>query len=369
MAQLLITAAVLLHLLVDKRPSEATISVTLIYYPLRCQSKNWNGQELGIDSPRLPVRYCEATMSSPRVAVVVVSFNTKSLLLECLQSIRSTTGPILVEAIVVDNGSHDGSPEMVREFYPEVRLIANTTNLGFGRACNQGIRSTSAPFVLLLNSDARLSESSLDPLLSCFSSDEQCAAAGCCLLDTTACERPNTWRFLTPLNQALESLGLTRFTPERFSRSYKPRPDENGIDCSVDWIEASCLMLRRAAVEQVGLFDERFFMYSEDEDLCWRLRLSGWRICYSNRGHSIHHGGASARHNPLENLRHFYRSQYLLLLKQRGSASAQLYLVATETALLLKRIWHRARGNTRRLRDAQLRLKAIRQAVPVKDPL
>jgi GT2 family glycosyltransferase len=300
-------------------------------------------------------------MSSPRVAVVVISFNTKPLLFECLGSIK-IHGPALVETIVVDNASVDGSPEMVREFYPDVRLITNTKNLGFARACNQGIRSTSAPFVLLLNSDARLSESSLDALFSCFSLEEKCAAAGCSLLDGTGRERPSTWRFLTPFNQSLESLGLSRFAPIRFSRTHKPEPNPNGIDCSVNWIEASCLMLKRAAAEQVGLFDERFFMYSEDEDLCWRLVRSGWLICYSNRGNAIHHGGASAEHSPFQNLCHFYRSQYLLLLKHRGSASARLYLAATGLTMLLKHAWHLARGNWPRLNDARLRYQATKQA-------
>jgi GT2 family glycosyltransferase len=308
------------------------------------------------------MQYCDPTMSSLTVSVVVVSFNTKALLFECLASLKSATGGRLSEAVVVDNASNDGSTEMVRECYPDVRLITNPANRGFAGACNQGIRSTSAPFILLLNSDARLSESCVDALLSCFSLEAKCGAAGCSLFDANGCERPSTWRFLTPLNQALESLGLNRVAPERFARGYKASPGERGIDCSVDWIEASCLMVRRAAAEQAGLFDERFFMYSEDEDLCWRLRDSGWLICYSNRGHAVHHGGASAQLNPLQSLCHFYRSQYLFLLKHRGKASARFYLVATEAALLLKRAWQRLQGNSNLVRDLQLRWKAIRQA-------
>jgi GT2 family glycosyltransferase len=308
------------------------------------------------------MRYSEATMSSPPVAVVIVSFNTRDLLRECLESLKCAGNVLLSGSVVVDNASHDGSPDMVRQCYPGVRLISNATNLGFARACNQGIRSTSAPFVLLLNSDARISESCLDALLSSFSLKDTCGAAGCSLVDATGRERPSTWHFLTPFNQALELLGLTRFAPERFGRSYKPRPGPDGIDCSVDWVEASCLMVRRTAVEQTPLFDERFFMYSEDEDLCWRLRRSGWMICYSNRGRAVHHGGASAEQNPLQNLCHFYRSQYLLLLKHNGRASAQFFLAANKTALLLKRVWHRLSGNNSRLSDSRLRWKAIKHA-------
>src|SRR5262249_50487135 len=187
------------------------------------------------------------------------------------------------------------------------------------------------------------------------------AAAACTLIDSTGRYRPSTWHFLTAFNQALELVGLTNFLIARFGRSCQPRPYSNGMDCSIDWIEASCLMLRRAALEEVGLLDERFFMYSEDEDLCWRLRRSGWLVCYSNRGRAVHLGGGSARQNPLQNLCHFYRSQHLLLLKQRGPRSARAYLLASQIALLLKQLWHVVRANQERLNDVQLRRKALRE--------
>src|SRR5262245_60479225 len=101
-------------------------------------------------------------MDSPKVAVVVVSYNTQEITLECLDSVRSSCSPAGIELVVVDNASLDGTPEMIRQRYPEARLISNASNLGFAAACNQGIRSTSAPFVLLLNSDARISDSTLD---------------------------------------------------------------------------------------------------------------------------------------------------------------------------------------------------------------
>jgi GT2 family glycosyltransferase len=269
--------------------------------------------------------------------------------------------PAGVEAIVVDNASADGSPELVRASYPEVRLISNSNNLGFARACNQGISSTTAPFVLLLNSDAQLLPSTLDALLSCLARDPRRAAAGCSLIDSSGRDRPSTWNFLTPLNQALEFVGLNGRAFARLSRSYRPRLDPDGVDWSGDWIEASCLMLRRAALEQVGLLDERFFMYSEDEDLCWRLKRCGWLICYSNRAQAVHRGGASAELDASQSMRHFYKSQYLLLLKQRGMLSARIYLAANEAALLLKWAWHAVFGNRERLPDIRLRYKAISQ--------
>jgi len=301
-------------------------------------------------------------MEPPKVAVVVVSFNTRQLLLECLESVSSNLGPASVETTVVDNASDDGSPDAVRQLWPKAHLIANSTNVGFARACNQGIASTTAPFVLLLNSDARLSATSVEALLACLSSEPKRAAAGCRLFNASGRERPSTWNFLTPFNQALELVGLNRFPFSAFSRSRRPRLDENGVDCSVDWIEASCLMLRRTAIQQVGLLDEAFFMYSEDEDLCWRLKQAGWLVCYTNLGHAVHHGGASAERQPILNLSHYYKSQYLFLLKHRGLASARLYLLANQTALFAKKTWHCLTRNQRRLSEARQRWTALKLA-------
>jgi len=121
-------------------------------------------------------------------------------------------------------------------------------------------------------------------------------------------------------------------------------------------------MIRRSALDEVGLLDERFFMYSEDEDLCWRFRGAKWLVCYTDSGHAVHHGGQSAKQDLFQNLCHFYRSQYMLLLKHRGPTSARTYLLANRTALLLKRIWFLIRGHRERLNEVSLRLKALQHA-------
>jgi len=200
-------------------------------------------------------------MQPPTVSVVVVSFNTRQLLLECLESLGPGSEPADIEIVVVDNASSDGSPSMVRELYPQAKLIANSGNLGFAVACNQGIIRSRAPFVLLLNSDARLHATTIKSLVDCFESHLRCAAAGCSLVDSSGHDRPSTWHFLTPFNQALELLNLKSVLPRRFRRSYRSRPGPPGVDCAIDWIEASCLMIRRSALDEVGLLDERFFMY------------------------------------------------------------------------------------------------------------
>ena len=293
--------------------------------------------------------------TSPQVAVVVVSYNTRDLLISCLSSVIESTGPADVEMLVVDNASHDGSLEAVRQTYPQVITIVNPANLGFGAACNQAINASTAPFILLLNSDAAITPQSFQTLYETISASAQCGAAGCRIVNSADSETTNTRNFLTPFNQAFEQAGVMDWINWKYlRRSHRPTPDQNELDCSVDWLDGACLMIRRAALDEVGLFDEEFFIYSEDEDLCFRLRKHGWTICYSAKGSARHHGAASTSQNRFDMLRHFYSSQMLFLSKHRSQASAFLYAVAMKTVLLIKASLLRD-GNRRETAREQLR--------------
>jgi GT2 family glycosyltransferase len=297
---------------------------------------------------------------SPQFAVVVVSYNTRELLLGCLASVIESAATEDVEIVVVDNASSDGSLESVHQTYPQVKTIANQTNLGFGVACNQAIRVTTAPFVLLLNSDATITPASFQALHDAFSTNARCGAAGCRLVGSGGVETTNTRNFLTALNQAAELTGVMGWTDwKRLRRTHRPTTDQNLMDCSVDWIDGACLMVRRAALDEVGLFDEEFFIYSEDEDLCFRLRSHGWTICYSAAGTAHHQGAASSSQNKSVMLRHFYASQMLFLAKHRGNGSALVYLTAMKITLALKS-WLRRDGSRREL--ARDQLLALREA-------
>jgi len=301
---------------------------------------------------------------SPQVAVVVVSYNTRDLLINCLASILESANPDNVEIIVVDNASSDGSLAAVRETYRKVITIANPANVGFGVACNQAIRESTAPFILLLNSDATITPQSFQALLDVMSTNAHCGAAGCRLVDAAGLETPNTRNFLTPFNQAFEQAGVIdsinwKYLRRTYCPTPGPTPDGNQQDCAVDWIDGACLMLRRAALDEVGLFDEDFFMYSEDEDLCFRLREHGWTICYAATGNARHHGAASTTQNKFDMLRHFYSSQMLFLSKHRGPGSVFLYRVAMKTVLLLKCSLLRDRGRRETAREQLRALKTV----------
>jgi len=296
----------------------------------------------------------------PQVAIVIVSYNTRDLLLECVASAFESAQDRSVHLVVVDNASEDGSYEAVRDAYPRATAIRNPANLGFGAACNQGIRATSSPLVLLLNSDARLTPQAFGAMCDCLEQNARCGAAGCRLIDSVGSEVINTRNFLTPLNQALELAGI-KLLRGRLQRTRRPKPDRH--DCTVDWIDGACLMLRRAALEGAGLFDERFFMYSEDEDLCFRLRKLGWLVCFCGEGTAVHHGAASTRLKKAEMLRSFYVSQMLFLSKHRRPPSAFLYSVLMKTVLGLKH-WLLRDVHRRKIAGEQLRAfkEATRQA-------
>jgi GT2 family glycosyltransferase len=297
---------------------------------------------------------------SPQVAVIVVSYNTRDALLQCLTSVVESAPPTETEIVVVDNASTDGSLETVRQSYPWVVTIANPANVGFGVACNQAIRATGAPFILLLNSDAAITPQSFQVLRDALTGNSRCGAAGCRLINSAGAETTNTRNFLTPLNQAGEQSGVMSWTSWKYlRRNHLPTLDGNEQDCSVDWIDGACLMVRRAALDEVGLFDETFFMYSEDEDLCFRLRQHGWTICYEASATARHQGAASTSQNSFDMLRQFYLSQLLFLAKHRNHRSAQLYATAMKTMLCLKS-WLSRNRNRRELARDQLR--ALREA-------
>lgn len=297
---------------------------------------------------------------SPQIAIVVVSYNTRELLIECLASAIESAGGAGVEIVVVDNASDDGSFEAAREFCPQALTIRNPANLGFGAACNQAISRTSAPLILLLNSDARLTREAFAALRDCINTDARRGAAGCRLVNDRGEPIINAWNFLTPVNQAFELLGVAKLVGSRyFSRAHRLRFDADMTDCSIDWIDGACLIVRRAALDEVGLFDERFFMYSEDEDLCLRLRNRGWAVCMTARGVATHRGGASSSQNKSEMLRQFYSSQMLFLSIYRGGAAVFIYKMAMTAALSIKRLAPRGRAGRDELAE---RLAAFRRA-------
>jgi len=226
------------------------------------------------------------------LSIIIVNWNTSSLLEACLRSIYDHASSLSFEVLVMDNGSSDGSAALVRARFPKVWLIANAENVGFARANNQGIQASSGRYVMLLNSDTEVQPGALDTLVGFLEDHPAVAAAGPYLLNTDGSLQPSCHPVLTPEREFWrlafldELLPLATYPMERWD-AHTPRP--------VEVIKGACLVIRRAALEQIGLLDERYFIYSEEMDLCLRLARAGWQLYWVPAARVVHHGAASTK--------------------------------------------------------------------------
>ncbi len=231
------------------------------------------------------------------LSIVIVSFNTRELLARCLISIRRFPPEVSFETFVVDNGSTDKSPEMVAERFPNVHLIRNEENRGFAAANNQGLEIAAGEFVLFLNSDTELLPGSLDPLIMYLESNPTAGIvgpteqAGDGIAYPTICPFPGLpFLFLT-------HTGLRhRFYKNRVINRYRrlwEKAQLTGEPTVADWLSGAGLMIRRKVLDEVGFFDERYFFYMEETDLCKRARAADWLVVFVPTAVIIHHGGQS----------------------------------------------------------------------------
>jgi GT2 family glycosyltransferase len=230
------------------------------------------------------------------IAAVIVNYNTCQALRDCLNSIDRSAAS---EVIVVDNASSDGSVEMLRREYPWVKLHANQSNLGYGAAANQGIASCAAPYVLLLNSDTILQHGALEALALYLKDHPEAAIVGPRLMDSDGTLQASCYPFPTPFHTILENSAWAVFLG-RFIRRNLPglrnlylRTWPHDTERIVPWVKGAVMAIRRAPFDAVAGFDEAFFMYFEDADLCYRLRATGWQIHFAPVTTVIHLGGAS----------------------------------------------------------------------------
>jgi len=233
--------------------------------------------------------------NQPDISVVVVSFNTRKLLRECLGTVYAQTGPSY-EVIVVDNDSVDGSLAMVQSEFDSAVAIAAGGNLGFAAANNRAFQVARGKYVVLLNSDAFLSAGALETAFDLMEGSPSIGLAGGRLVSRDGGWQPSARLFPSPLNDFLSLTGLSvRFPRSRFFG----RADRTWADpmqaADVDWIPGAFSIIRRDLLEQVGRFDESFFLYYEEVDLCRRIQRAGYRIAYRPELQVVHIGGESSR--------------------------------------------------------------------------
>ncbi|MEI6666611.1 MAG: glycosyltransferase family 2 protein [Acidobacteriota bacterium] len=253
---------------------------------------------------------------TPTLSVVIVNYNAGAYLQRCLQSLVAHLGSVEWDAIVLDNGSRDGSEAVAEAMGPRVRLVRHTENLGFGRAVNQGVSATSGRVVLLLNPDGCLRPGAVEQLCEELEAHPDCAVVGPAVVDEDGGIQGSARGDPDMLTGFFgRSTWLTRRFPNAAwaRRNVMTTPalaiGESSVD--VDWVSGSCMLVRRDAFVQAGGFDQRYFMYWEDADLCRRLRTAGWRIRYRPDARVEHAVGQSSRQAKALSIRAFHRSAYL----------------------------------------------------------
>jgi hypothetical protein len=297
------------------------------------------------------------------VAVIVTSWNTRELLAECLASVEGTADPRDVETVVVDNGSSDGSPDMVRAHFPRARLIANRDNLGFARANNQAIAATTTPYVLMLNSDARLHPGALSLLVDRMAAAPRAGLVGAQLCSPHGAFQSSHARFPNLGREALILSGIGRAVYGPWYPSFGPDADpEPRI---VDWVSGACMLARRAALDAVGGFDEGYFLYGEEMDLCYALRQAGWQVWYEPAAVADHHGAASSRRIHVTKEARLYSGRMRFFRKHYGPTAARLLAVElyllTPPKIALHGLLRAVSGG--RLGREVISLRALRAAV------
>ncbi len=229
------------------------------------------------------------------LSIIIVSWNVKDLLRECLTSILENRGDLQLEIFVVDNASSDGSVEMVKqEFGDKVVLVANSENLGFSKANNQAIKRSRGRYVLLLNPDMRVLPNTLPDMVKFMDDHKEAGVAGCHLIDINNKTVPHVRKFPTILDQGSIVLKLPHIFSTILDKYLMKDFNYNGVEpVAVDSIRGSFFMIRREVIEKIGGLDERYFIWFEEVDYCHSVIKAGWKVIYNPLAKCIDHVGQS----------------------------------------------------------------------------
>jgi GT2 family glycosyltransferase len=255
------------------------------------------------------------------ISAIIVSYNTREMTLECLRTLAVSLDGIDSEIIVVDNASSDGSVEAIRAAFPHIRLVASESNSGFGAANNEAMRLARGRFFLLLNSDAFPEKPAIPALLTFLQENPRAGVVGPRLLNADGSLQVSCYPFPTPVSAWLENLWLHRGYHGWLHDSVR----------QVDFLIGACLLVRREVYEQVGGFDERFFMYSEEADWLRRMKDAGWEAIFVPGACVTHLGGASGAKEEVRISRHFFESLDYYERKHHGLAG----LIAFRLAMIV----------------------------------
>lgn len=293
------------------------------------------------------------TSGAPQVTAVVVSYNTREELRRCLTSLRRHAGAAC-QIVVVDNASADGSAEAVAREFPEARLIRNSDNVGFSRANNQALREAKAAYVLFLNSDAELTPGALPTLTGLLDARPGLGAVGPRTVSPDGAVQVSFGPRLRPLAEWRQRR-LVRGVKRRRPAALRRAEALAQVEHEPAWVSAACLLARKEAVDAVGGFDEGFFLYEEDVDLCLRMRRAGWSILFTPAAEVVHHLGVSMQADPGRARLEYHRSHLRFYRKHNGPALAAALRAFIGTGAALGWLVSLGPGGSRRQRRRQHR--------------
>jgi GT2 family glycosyltransferase len=269
------------------------------------------------------------------LSIIIVNWNTKEFLLPCIRLALEKEQGISTEIIVVDNGSQDRSASEVKKAFAFVHLIENERNLGFAKAVNQGLQKASGRYLVLLNPDTQVKNGAIDRLMSFMDARPDAGIAGAQLLNADGSRQNSIANFPSLATELLNKRLLRWLFPEKFpgkERNY-PGPIE------VDSVIGACIMVRRDAIEQVGLLDEDYFLFLEETDWCFRMKKAGWKVYYVPHAEVYHFQGKSAEQDKKRAKVEYYRSRYHFFNKNRGRGPWLILVIALVVRLGIESIF------------------------------
>lgn len=307
----------------------------------------------------------------PDLSIIIVNYNVKAFLEQCLMAIEKARHDLTVEIFVVDNASVDGSQAMVKRKFPYVHLIENHKNLGFSKANNQALRMAKGQYVLILNPDTLIQEDTLIILKDFLDNHPTTGAVGCKLINPDGSFQINSRRSMpTPWVAFTRIIGLSRVFPKsRFFGRYNMIYIDPDTEGEIDVLSGSLMLVRNDVLQKIGYFDENFFMYGEDIDLCYRIKKAGWEIFYTPATKAIHYKGESTKKSELSFVSNFYSAMLIFThkhFKGRYSFFLQIFLTAgIYSRVFLAYLWRMFRNITSPLIDLLLIILSILLAINI----
>jgi GT2 family glycosyltransferase len=294
-------------------------------------------------------------MSIPDLSIIIISYNTKELLKNCIKSIYQTVRNRSYEIIVVDNASSDGSPDLIEREFKDITVIRNRENVGFARANNQAIKLAKGGYLLLLNSDTILREGTVGTLLDFIAKNPDAAAVGPKVLNPDEALQNKGFLFPSVVFSLLVLSGINKFLDEKLKCRIFPRFywDENDVK-NVDYLQGSCFLIKKETVDIIGLLPEVYFMYYEEAEWCYRAKKHGYKIWYVPTARIIHVHAAS----PLDGRGEIFENSRLLFYRRnigtvKGAVIAALMISASLVDFLICFLFEKDETKLRKIK-AQL---------------